>query len=96
MSETILGSPCPGPALNGLCLFLMDMPVNFVPAADGCPVLSVLLQGAAAVGTVGTPAAVPVVALVTLLSLAFALSAWSRAGLYCNHQDLSPKYAGAH
>ena len=25
--------------------------------------------------------------------MAFALSAWSRAGLYCNHQDLSPKYA---
>ncbi|KAI8472147.1 MAG: carbohydrate transporter [Monoraphidium minutum] len=34
-------------------------------------------------------------ALVALLSLAFALSAWSRAGLYCNHQDLSPKYASA-
>ncbi|GFH26404.1 MFS domain-containing protein [Haematococcus lacustris] len=28
------------------------------------------------------------------MSLAFAFSAWSRAGLYCNHQDLSPKYAG--
>eukprot|EP00898_Chlorokybus_atmophyticus_P007885 jgi/Chlat1/8098/Chrsp75S07592 len=28
---------------------------------------------------------------VTLLSVAFGLGAWSR--LYCNHQDLSPKYA---
>jgi len=37
---------------------------------------------------------VPTAALVSLMSLAFALSAWSRAGLYCNHQDLSPKYAG--
>jgi hypothetical protein len=34
-------------------------------------------------------------ALVALLSLGFALGAWSRAGLYCNHQDLSPKYASA-
>ncbi|KIZ04724.1 putative anion transporter 6 [Monoraphidium neglectum] len=33
--------------------------------------------------------------LVGLLSLGFALGAWSRAGLYCNHQDLSPKYASA-
>ncbi len=33
--------------------------------------------------------------LVALLSVAFALGAWSRAGLYCNHQDLSPKYASA-
>ena len=34
-------------------------------------------------------------AIVSLLSIAFALGAWSRGGLYCNHQDLSPKYAGA-
>jgi len=32
--------------------------------------------------------------LVALMSAAFALSAWSRAGLYCNHQDLSPQFAG--
>jgi ACS family sodium-dependent inorganic phosphate cotransporter len=32
------------------------------------------------------PASVPVPLLVALMSLAFALSAWSRAGLYCNHQ----------
>jgi ACS family sodium-dependent inorganic phosphate cotransporter len=35
----------------------------------------------------------PVAAVVALMSLAFALSGWSRAGLYCNHQDLSPRYA---
>lgn len=34
-------------------------------------------------------------AIVCLLSIAFALGAWSRGGLYCNHQDLSPKFAGA-
>ena len=45
---------------------------------------------AAAIG--GT---VPTTLLVALLSVSFALGAWSRAGLYCNHQDLSPKYAGA-
>jgi ACS family sodium-dependent inorganic phosphate cotransporter len=34
-------------------------------------------------------------AIVAIMSVAFALGAWARAGLYCNHQDLSPKYAGA-
>jgi ACS family sodium-dependent inorganic phosphate cotransporter len=38
---------------------------------------------------------VPIGIIVALLSVSFALGAWSRAGLYCNHQDLSPKYAGA-
>jgi len=33
--------------------------------------------------------------LVAIMSAAFALGAWARAGLYCNHQDLSPKYAAA-
>jgi len=33
--------------------------------------------------------------IVSLLSVAFALGAWSRAGLYCNHQDLSPRFASA-
>ena len=32
-------------------------------------------------------------AVVVLLSFAFAMGTWSRAGLYCNHQDLSPRYA---
>lgn len=43
----------------------------------------------------GSTAAAPIPVLVLLLSMAFALGAWSRGGLYCNHQDLSPKYAGA-
>eukprot|EP00803_Ostreobium_quekettii_P011560 evm.model.scf_130EXC.2 EVM.evm.TU.scf_130EXC.2 scf_130EXC:62628-66747(-) len=34
-------------------------------------------------------------ALVALFSVAFAFGAWSRAGLYCNHQDLSSRYASA-
>ena len=34
-----------------------------------------------------------VTVVVCIMSLAFALSGWSRAGLYCNHQDLSPRYA---
>eukprot|EP00803_Ostreobium_quekettii_P003718 evm.model.scf_1083.5 EVM.evm.TU.scf_1083.5 scf_1083:48497-52568(-) len=46
-------------------------------------------KGAAALPTFG------VGALVGLLSVAFALGAWSRAGLYCNHQDLSSRYASA-
>ena len=33
--------------------------------------------------------------LLTVLSVAFALSTFSRGGLYCNHQDLSPKFAAA-
>lgn len=41
------------------------------------------------------PTQMGTILLVGLLSLGFALGAWSRAGLYCNHQDLSPKYAGA-
>lgn len=40
-----------------------------------------------------TPGTGPTVLIVAILSLAFALGAWARAGLYCNHQDLSPKYA---
>lgn len=40
-------------------------------------------------------AAAPAGLIVAIMSLAFALGAWARAGLYCNHQDLSPKYAAA-
>jgi len=36
-----------------------------------------------------------VTVIVTLLTLAFGLGAWSRAGLYCNHQDISPRFASA-
>lgn len=57
------------------------------PAA--CMIACGLLTPAA-----GSTAAAPMPLLVLLLSMAFALGAWSRGGLYCNHQDLSPKYAG--
>lgn len=33
--------------------------------------------------------------LVGLLSLSFAVSSCARAGLYCNHQDLSPRFSSA-
>eukprot|EP00210_Caulerpa_lentillifera_P004567 g4357.t1 len=33
--------------------------------------------------------------IVVLLSASFALGAWARGGLYCNHQDLSPRFASA-
>ena len=42
-----------------------------------------------------TPGTGPAALIVGIMSLAFALGAWARAGLYCNHQDLSPKYAAA-
>lgn len=29
----------------------------------------------------------------TLLSIGFGLGAWVRTGLFCGHQDISPKYA---
>ena len=41
------------------------------------------------------PGSGPTLVIVGLMSTAFALGAWARAGLYCNHQDLSPKYAAA-
>lgn len=67
-----------------------------------CMIACALITPASAVtgtgivaATAGTTTTAPVAVLVALLSLGFALGAWSRAGLYCNHQDLSPKYAGA-
>lgn len=54
-----------------------------------------LCMTALAVLTPATPGAGPTVLIVAIMSLAFALGAWARAGLYCNHQDLSPKYAAA-
>ena len=50
---------------------------------------------AMAVLTPTTPGAGPTGLIVGIMSTAFALGAWARAGLYCNHQDLSPKYAAA-
>eukprot|EP00892_Ulva_mutabilis_P012793 jgi/Ulvmu1/9887/UM057_0043.1 len=51
--------------------------------------------GAAAAAAAGGLDRALVWGLVACLSVAFALSAWARAGLYCNHQDMSPKYASA-
>jgi ACS family sodium-dependent inorganic phosphate cotransporter len=37
-------------------------------------------------GAAHAPGTTPTSLIVALFSLAFALGAWSRAGLYCNHQ----------
>lgn len=50
------------------------------------------VTAAAAAAAAGAPSTVM---LVGILSLAFGLCAWARAGLYCNHQDISPRYAAA-
>jgi ACS family sodium-dependent inorganic phosphate cotransporter len=63
----------------------------FGPAA--CMITCALLTPSAAQLAAGVVAPTPI--LVALLSVAFAMGAWSRGGLYCNHQDLSPKYASA-
>lgn len=99
------------PYIAMTCMTPLVGPIADSLVKGGMPLTRVrkLCQGAAFVGpamcmvgcallTPATPAAVTgfqVVVLVTLLSLGFAMGAWSRAGLYCNHQDLSPKYAGA-
>jgi ACS family sodium-dependent inorganic phosphate cotransporter len=54
-----------------------------------------LCMCALAVLTPTTAGAGPTGLIVGIMSVAFALGAWARAGLYCNHQDLSPKYAAA-
>jgi ACS family sodium-dependent inorganic phosphate cotransporter len=54
-----------------------------------------LCMCALAVLTPTTPGTGPTGLIVGIMSVAFALGAWARAGLYCNHQDLSPKYAAA-
>ena len=64
--------------------------VAFLGPAGCMLALAALTPSAAAAAAGATP---PVAAVVALMSLAFALSGWSRAGLYCNHQDLSPRYA---
>lgn len=100
----VLMTPFVGPTADGL--IARGMPVTRVrklcqgislmgPALCMC-VLSVLTPqgGAAAVADGLSPALVW--GLVGCLSIAFALSAWARAGLYCNHQDMSPKCAPSH
>ncbi|KAG2488999.1 hypothetical protein HYH03_012438 [Edaphochlamys debaryana] len=62
-----------------------------------CAILTPAAATTAKAAAAGTVVIGPVLTgvLVALLSVAFSLGAWSRAGLYCNHQDLSPKYASA-
>mmetsp|Transcript_20295 Transcript_20295/g.57144 ORF Transcript_20295/g.57144 Transcript_20295/m.57144 type:complete len:392 (-) Transcript_20295:184-1359(-) len=62
-------------------------------AAFALPCLCML--ACAALTPSGGLVSAPGSAIVAVLSLAFAMSTWSRAGLYCNHQDLSPKYAAS-
>jgi ACS family sodium-dependent inorganic phosphate cotransporter len=78
-----------GPAACMLALAALTpvTPAAAAAAAAAMPALPTWLLGAAGGG------APPVALVVALMSLAFGLSAWSRAGLYCNHQDLSPRYA---
>lgn len=53
-----------------------------------CAILTPAAAATAKAATTGVSAAGPVLTavLVGLMSVAFALGAWSRAGLYCNHQ----------
>ena len=94
----VLMTPVVGPVADGLikrgwrltAVRKLSQGIAFVgPAAcmAACAALTPAAPAAAA------PAQTAL--LVLLLSLGFALGAWSRAGLYCNHQDLSPKYASA-
>lgn len=85
---------CQGIAFVGpaMCMIACALLTPSTPAAAFASAAPAAAGPGALAGA--TAAAVPVGILVALMSLAFALSAWSRAGLYCNHQDLSPKYAG--
>eukprot|EP00958_Prasinococcus_capsulatus_P027023 scaffold5169_cov366-Prasinococcus_capsulatus_cf.AAC.8 len=56
------------------------------PAACMAAISAVLLSGATGFAATAS--------IVALLSLTFALGAWSRPSLFCSHQDISPKYAG--
>jgi hypothetical protein len=68
--------------------------LSFVGPALCMAVLAVLTpRGGAAAAVAGAVPPVLMWTIVALLSVAFALSAWARAGLYCNHQDMSPKCA---
>jgi ACS family sodium-dependent inorganic phosphate cotransporter len=66
--------------------------LSFVGPAACMLACAALTPSAAQLAAGASP---PTLLLVALLSVAFAMGAWSRGGLYCNHQDLSPKYASA-
>lgn len=102
LSVTTVRKLAQGVALLGPAACMLAL-AAITPAAAAAPPLTGLaaalvpgwLLGAAASAAPGAGAGAPppVAAVVGLMSLAFALGAWSRAGLYCNHQDLSPRYA---
>lgn len=97
----VLMTPFVGPTADGLIANGMSVTkvrklcqgLSFVGPAICMAVLAVLTPISAAAAATGTVAPVMMWSIVGLLSVAFALSAWARAGLYCNHQDMSPKYA---
>jgi MFS transporter, ACS family, solute carrier family 17 (sodium-dependent inorganic phosphate cotransporter), other len=90
-----LMTPFVGPVADGLVakgwsvtnVRKMSQGISFAGPALCMLAMSILTP--AVPGTGNTPL------LVAIMSVAFALGAWARAGLYCNHQDLSPKYAAA-
>ncbi|KAL6755902.1 carbohydrate transporter [Haematococcus lacustris] len=91
---TTVRKVCQGIAFVGPAVCMVGCAL-LTPSASAVTAGAAASSAAVAAGLQAIPTAgVPVAALVGLMSLAFALSAWSRAGLYCNHQDLSPKYAG--
>lgn len=55
------------------------------------PAICMLLLAYLSPNTGGTVTAGLQSLIVGIMSIAFALGAWSRAGLYCAHQDMSPK-----
>lgn len=77
-SITSVRKLCQAVSLLGPCGCMLALSMLTPPAGD------------AAAGLVDGST---VTAIVVLMSVAFALSAWSRAGLYCIHQDMSLKCA---
>ncbi len=94
ISLTAVRKICQGIAFVGpaMCMVACAILTPSAAAVQG----GTAATGLGLVAATGPVPGVPVALLVALMSLAFALSAWSRAGLYCNHQDLSPKYAGVY
>jgi hypothetical protein len=77
-SVTRVRKLCQGVSFAGPCTCMLALSLLTPP------------DGTAAAGNVSPHLTCTIVAL---LCAAFALSAWARAGLYCNHQDMSPKCA---
>lgn len=69
--------------------------ISFAGPALCMLALAALTPAATAAAAAGGGPTFTTFLIVGIMSVAFALGAWARAGLYCNHQDLSPKYAAA-